>query len=928
MWFWDTIKTWAKNLWNRITGNWQSDEQTNSPTTGSNFSKTLNQTINNWITIEDNSVDVPSKGILDDPEDLLWTKSWDALVEEEKRKENQGAREATWELAEDLWDFVDTRKKKEDVDWDYRTKKGVMAIWYNKDKNSVLRLAIDPLDEDNLEAYYRWYQRVVWDPSASEMDKYNAFLDFYNQAKGLFKVKWMDPVYSKRYNEDTLNKLYGNNVSAGAYIPSIDEFATYFDVEYTNEQKHNDMLKQAGVTTTNKDRTIIDLEADESNRWFSDWRLNSNWNIPELIKSRISSIDWAEGMEAMAHYEDVQSDQGSRIYQHVAPVYAKERVALSKSPSERNEWDWAIIAAAETMRKLEKQYWANLVNWMTQEIKNWVNEKWQIKDALDSFDNWENLNKVLTKWMREIAWMDANAAFAFRQSPIDIFEAVANDALYKYNQANIKDPIRRWWNSVEYAFHWLWVWLGELWQIINESAWEIFTLWTAKYTSYLNNDMSIGKLIETDDWKWKRNIKKYTLQWLEYAPEGLMNLAPDIAAVALSQWGTAPTLLTKLWKVWKVARWIERINNLEKTSSTIQKWLRWLDRLSEMSKSLSSVDAKWKLVANAIDRWVTQFALWQAIDGQWSVYDTEKYSTASYALSALWWVWLDFLPELTTLKGIIKKPLWSVRSLVDYIESSPEAAQNIAKVMWKDKPEFSMKEIEWYANTFWKIEEASKYVYNNVLNDAERASAWQWTKNMMYNYINQAYWANTTIAKNVRQILANGSLNPADIIKYVWWIPWEVSFWPWNSSIILKHWTEVWLTSTWPGGQYKAILDNLEWWFDRRLREWFTSEDIEKISTFDWFKDVLDKKSEYFFKLWDNYYLTDEWLKAFDLEKWNIPIESFWVTIAEAENVREILKERMKDLKWIQLTEKTINNLADWGWYNAVVDKVKEVLWC
>ena len=80
--------------------------------------------------------------------------------------------------------------------------------------------------------------------------------------------------------------------------------------------------------------------------------------------------------------------------------------------------------------------------------------------------------------------------------------------------------------------------------------------------------------------------------------------------------------------------------------------------------------------------------------------------------------------------------------------------------------------------------------------------------------------------------------------------------------------------------------------------------------------------------MWDNYYLTDEWLKAFNLEKWNVPIESFGVTIAQAENTREILKERMKDLKWINLTPDTINALADWGWYDAVVEKVKEVLWC
>ena len=703
MWFWDSIKAWVRNLWNRMTGQWQiEDNQTTSTTTGGSFNKTLNQTVNDGITIEDNSVDVPSKSILDDPEDLLGTKSWDALVEEEKRKEKQSVWEASGETLDSLWDVVDTWKKQSDVDWDYRTAKDVMAIGYDRLNNSVLQLKVD--DDDLLDAYYRNYQRTVWDPSSSEIEKYNAFLDFYNQGKDVFKVVWMDKAYSKRYNEDTLNKLAGNNVVAWKYVPTMDEFATYFDVQATNEGKHSDMLKEAWVTTTDKDRTIIDLEANESNKWFSNWELNSMWNIPELIKQKLGTIDWGEWAEAMAHYEDAQRDQWTRIYQHVAPVYAKERVALAKSPSERNEWDWAIISGAEVLRQLEAQYWKNLANWMRQEIAYWSNDKGEIRNALDSFENWENLNKVLTKWLREIAWMDANAAFAFRQSPIDIFESVANDALYRYNQANLKDPIRKGWNAVEHFFRPVWVGLWELWQIVNESVGEIFSLWTAKYTSYLNNDFSIGKLIETDDWKRKRNLKKYTLQGLEYVPEGLWELLPDIGLVFATAWWTAPAMLGRMGWLAQKARWIARLAELEKTSGNVAKWLKWLDRLSEMSKALSSVDAKWKLVANAIDRWVTQFAVWQAIDWQWSVYDTEKYSTASYALSALWWILLDFFPELTSLKWMIRRPIWSVRSLVDYIESSPEAAKNIAKVMWKDKPQFTIKELERYANTFGKIE--------------------------------------------------------------------------------------------------------------------------------------------------------------------------------------------------------------------------------
>lgn len=932
MGFWDTVKgAWhsVKNFF------WGDDETLNDkienwtlwgPTTGSNFNKTLNQTINNWITVEDNSVDVPSRSILDDPEDLLGVKSWDALVEEEKKKENESAWQAMKRMGSDINTAIDASTKSLEADREYHNTMDVLALWYDKSEWTVLVLDID--DEDRFDAYYRQYERIAGNPNASELDKYNARKDFYNQAKDTFKIVSLKPGYARRYNEDTLNKLALNNVSVWKYNNlSEEEFLSYFDVMAKNENKQRDARNKFWLTTTDKDRTIIDLEADESNKWFSNWNLNSTLDIPELIKSSISTIDWGEWAEALAYYEDAQRRLWNAIYQHAAPVYAKERVALSKAPSERNEWDLYVIKKAEELRKMEKQLGANLANWMRQEIKYGTNNKWEIRDALDSFENWENLNDVLTKWLREISW-EGRWLFNFRQSPVDIFEAVSNDALYHYNQSNISDPLRRWWNSIESFFRPVGVTLWEVWQIVNESVGEILTLWTAKYTSYLNNDFSIGKLIETDDWKRKRNLKKYTLEGLEYVPEWVWNLLPDIVLLISTSWWSLPTFARFANKLPKRARWISFINKLEKTSSTVQKWLKWLDRLKDMSQQLIKVDSRRWLIDNAIDRWITQFALWQAIDWQWSAYDTEPYSTASYALSALWWVWLDFLPELSTLKWIIRKPIWSVWSLVDYIESSPEAAMNVARALWRDKPEFTIKELEWYAKTFGDIERAAENVYNTVLKPEERVAATQWTKQMMYNYISQAYWANTTIAKNIRQILSNQSLNPADIIKYVGNIPWTVAFWPYTSSITLKHWTRVWITSTGLNWQYKAVLDTLDWWFDKRLAQWFSSEDIEKISTLPWFKDVLNKKNEYFFKMWDNYYLTDDWLKAFDLEKGNIPIESLGVSIAEAENVREILKERMKNLRWINLEPTTIDALADWGWYNAVVEKVKEVLWC
>jgi hypothetical protein len=49
---------------------------------------------------------------------------------------------------------------------------------------------------------------------------------------------------------------------------------------------------------------------------------------------------------------------------------------------------------------------------------------------------------------------------------------------------------------------------------------------------YFDNDFSIGKLIETDDGWHKRTVKKYALQFFEYAPEVVANTVPDILSIA------------------------------------------------------------------------------------------------------------------------------------------------------------------------------------------------------------------------------------------------------------------------------------------------------------------------------------------------------------------------------------------------------------
>ena len=72
--------------------------------------------------------------------------------------------------------------------------------------------------------------------------------------------------------------------------------------------------------------------------------------------------------------------------------------------------------------------------------------------------------------------------------------------------------------------------------------------------------------------------------------------------------------------------------------------------------------------------------------------------------------------------------------------------------------------------------------------------------------------------------------------------------------------------------------------------------------------------------------MTDEGLDWFGLKESSITAESLWVSLKQAENTRRILKEKMRNLINNKLDGKTIDALADFGWYDEVVEKVKEIL--
>lgn len=862
--------------------------------------------------------------ILNPRDNIVW-EDRKSILNKAKEEENKNIGEKVVDLWDELLDSSDV--KATNANDEFNERKDRVAMWY--DWQWVLYLQ---WDDSVINMGWNEYWKIFNNPNATDYEKQKAVDDWYNATKDLFTVERLPSSYNSLYNEDTLNTLAWNNVSRWSYTPTKDEWIAYITSLEDNVDKRNEIYKKYWLLDSwNENRHTIDLTSEASNKWFN-WYEEYAWGnwLDEKINSKLYNNPEAI-LKAKAYYdENVVREQSSRIYPYISQVYALEQVALSKAPKDRNYWDQYIIDTANVMRKLEKLSAQNWNNWMSQVLEYWVDEDGNIIDSIDTFEGWQSLWDVLTNWMLQAAGLEADFRWK-HASQIDIIAYVANDWIYNYYKDNLSGRWRKGWNNVEKFLRPMWDNLSELGQFtvwwtlhwLNAITWN----WRSPTAAYLDQDASMARLIETDDWTIKRTIKKYTLQFGEYAPEWVFNLAPDILLSLLSWWWTLIKWGQKLWQLGKWLKWFKTVQNISKSSKIIDGGIRWLERIGALWDELANVNKWWKIWAKILDNTVTQIWLWQLMDGQWSAYDTEPYSNASFALSMWWSILFDALPELKSFRWAIFKPRGSTWNLVDYIASSPEAADNIARALWKKHPEFSFEEIKQYASIFGDVEAAAEQVWKQLPPEAKNAAN-QRTKQLMYNYVSQAYWANSTIARNIREIVTRGSLNPADILKYFWAIPWEVSLGPYVSSIKLKNGTRAALLSTEKWGWYNEVLDTLEWWFDSKLRNWFSEKDLEDLWSLSWYKFVNNERDKLFEQIWDKYYLTDIWLERFNLEKRSIPLESLWLTLESAENTRNILKEKMKNLAWKNISDETIEALADsWG-YDAVVEKVKEVLWC
>lgn len=982
---WDLIRWGVKTAANKVrwiftqkpttvtpqkTLNEEIETNTQMPTSQvGSFSGALNNQINiqNWANV------------------WVWSDVWNNLV---IGGEPQGeidwfstAPDAIW-LWERLWDWAATASTRYDAnqraEHEAKSNEKSFIVDANLTGNTVTK--VSPKDE------WAFYEQLnlfnsEYDSAATPEEKQRAWDTFKNDVNELgFKAEsFPNTKYGrtlrawwKRYTDEELSSVVGNNIPLWDYKMTDEELADYINMLSDNNEIRKDSY--------NKYQGLINIwlddedsaEAESANEFVQNFSDIAKKDTLDLINRNVAS---AKRWDAVRNVNDIVTDPANRLL--TSEMYLKRlRDEAAQTPElQRTQWQRDMIYNYDVVwKQLKDQYASNVNDYLMLQLTEWVDDKWEISDALRRFEDWERLNNILRKNLWEIAgidvswsrkWWRAGETF-WKVSALDIMRRFANETAYKYKQGKLAqndytfwDRAKSAWNEVEHWQEPIWEQRAEAWQtvwrlgtkLVNTvgSVFQWRWWWNAPAAAWWDADFSVFKLIETDDSPSKRTVKKYGLQFWEYIPEWLWAAAPDILLTYATAGWSVPSLLKSVGTFSKNVQRFTRVKKLldetSKTAKVVGGTLKWLDRVWEIWRNLWNINSWEKRVLNIADRTLSQFAVWQSMDAKLSAFDTEPYSDTSFWLSMWGSLLWDILPEAKDIWGIMRtwargwkawtKGTW-VWDLVDFISQSDENARLIAQQMWKRFPEFSEQDLKNYVRAYAAITDAAKNVFEN-LTPEQKGLASEWTKELMYNYVKQAYLPNSRIWKAVREIVKNKATNPADIIKYIWWIPWTVSIGPYQSRIKLKQGTLAWVQSK-NGGWYDTALDSIDWWFGNKVSRGFTFKDIQDISKIKWYEDVLKNRDKYFRKVTEKVkrwgkdgtqtrrILSEDGLDKFWLEAKNLTLASLWIEISWAEDVKQIFKEKMKDLEGMNLSKDTIEALAEnWG-YTEVVSKIENIL--
>lgn len=959
----EQIQTWTINNTNINTAT------RNNTLTSSFANKSLSDVASqiNRENAQDYAPDVPQWWFLSPNETEL---SWglDNAIAKEKEKESESWVDTLNRWGNNISKFANKIVDSYKADAESQEIEKHVALWYNPDNHNMLFLDLgDRGWEDQLfQSEWQKYNNIVSNPNTTQQEANQALLNFYMNTKNIFRLRsddyytdwflWKIHRREDQYTQEQLDRLAQNNTKKWRYEPTLDEWLTYVNAQWENQNNAQQIYQSYWLDQEDDD--VIDLSSSAQSEWVSAFMNEALSWVNDVSEQYIKN--WEVQADFMASGRDAAYDLATRLYPIASRIYAYEKIIRAKPRAEWTADEAYLIDIAESFRPMEMAAARGVNNYLKQSAQN-IDENWQISETLDSFEWWQSLWDVLSWEVKKLSWEES--WWWKWDSTIDVFQQMANEALYRYE---------RWrgstlWNIWEWAQHlWEWIWyrLWEVWQQAFMLVWDLWTLayhaitpwnWTEfedeinwnssawSSSAYLDQDFTMWRLITTDKSTSGRTIQKYWLKWMEYVPEIAWNLAPDIALWMMTWWVWAVWALTKTKRAYQALKAAEWMSMFQRLNQAVKYWtwgvVKWIDWLLAASKATSKINPTRKAIWELVDWTVTQSVIDQAMDAQWSAFDTEAYSTQSFVLSALWTLWFNAILPLFTDAEVIqwirklanKGAMWNwwIWDVLDYMSSSKEARDNVVRLLQKADSNISVRDLKELSNNFSKIQEVAKRAYDSLPPD-KKEDASKRTKKLLQQYINEFYRQDSDIARKMNILIQNDLTNPADIIKYLWRIPWQVSFGPYVSKIKLKNWTDatvVW--ETW-SDNIKKQLNTIDWGIAAKVEQWFSPDDIANLKKIEWFSDVADDaKWEYFTVADENWkkHLTEKWLEKLWMKAENIDLFSLWIQISEAEDARNALG-KLKEITTPnkKIKDATVDAVVDSWAYGNVVNKVKEIV--
>lgn len=527
-----------------------------------------------------------------------------------------------------------------------------------------------------------------------------------------------------------------------------------------------------------------------------------------------------------------------------------------------------------------------------------------------------------------------------------------------------------WWQLTEWEQELLWsVWTTAYNTVASEAS-EI------NY-AYLNQDFTDLVTVNTHDSTSARTVQRWAANAFEYLPEIWWALwevflggwvtqaakATNLMKVLRSQW-LRRTLSQAMRYAWNTnttkVPWIWRnfkntLKNIPKVADSIVKewWVNVIKGWKVVKEWLDDVTSMQRLSNNLLyDLWMIEWWMDAYFDSRFADADLEQGSDISFIWSLWWTLAWTYLPWL------YRTWLFSDAELI-----SKEIANSLYKRLWMktEDIESAIKSWwEWWAYNLMKLSENSKY---NPLDSMAKAQYWlnssklasleqlqsMWwmmsdvvnaftdvyrslnpaakemtddvVKNMMWQYMEQIFWADSQMARRIWQLVADKRANPADIYKYTLRLRWNAWIWPWRSSISLVDNAKNKFVNF-----YNEELDLLpsfqQWWFSRWLSEWFTSKELKELkdSWYSW-ADLSNFKEN---KDW-RYLFTSEWLdnasKDIDSMSMDVPI------ISKVTDSSQTFDKLMRNNNLKKISDETLTEItASWA-YDTVANALWELDW-